>query len=173
MTTARVRVFFLQVGHTGNPIWEKGCSTDASARSAAIDESGVYRFAVFNELERHYIKTDPEGKCLWAWDTFARKNPWETGGEALTLVKGRVFQVIFDGTVSGHSAETGHCVTNGDSDPQPWNVQWNGAEVETKRLDCLGQRTWCGRHASEGDSTSSAKCLRPFRSRPTTRRSIA
>jgi hypothetical protein len=54
---------------------------------------------------------------------------------AVTLVNERLFELMPNGTVYGYNAKTGRVFTNGDFDPKPWNLRWEGFQPPTDVKD--------------------------------------
>ncbi|MBN9693485.1 MAG: hypothetical protein J0M24_24835 [Verrucomicrobia bacterium] len=117
--------FITQVGQNVDPVWEKATGNHQPPNSAAIDATGLYRQGSVNEGGHWGVKTDLNGRTLWVSDR-NQADPWVGGGEALTLVDGRVFELMRDGTVYGSEAGTGRVFTGADTQPRPWNFRWDG-----------------------------------------------
>ena len=115
--------FITQVGQNVDPVWEKAAGNHQSPNAAAIDATGLYRQGSVNEGGHWGVKTDLNGRTLWVNDR-NQADPWMGGGEALTLVNGRLFELMRDGTVYGSDANTGRVFTGSDSQPKPWNLRW-------------------------------------------------
>ncbi len=117
--------FITQVGQNTDPAWEKATGNHQSPNAAAVDATGLYRQGAVNEGGHWGVKTDLNGRTLWVNDR-NQADPWMGGGEALTLVNGRLFELMRDGTVYGSDAMTGRVFTGSDTQPKPWNLRWEG-----------------------------------------------
>ncbi|MHC1769961.1 MAG: LamG-like jellyroll fold domain-containing protein [Verrucomicrobiia bacterium] len=115
--------FITQVGQNTDPVWEKATGNHQSPNAAAVDATGLYRQGSVNEGGHWGVKTDLNGRTLWVNDR-NQADPWMGGGEALTLVYGRLFELMRDGTVYGSDATTGRVFTGSDTQPKPWNLRW-------------------------------------------------
>lgn len=125
IATAGLRSEFItQVGQNVDPVWEKATGNHQSPNAAAVDASGLYRQGSVNEGAHWGVKTDLNGRTLWVNDR-NQADPWMGGGEALTLVNGRLFELMRDGTVYGSDANTGRVFTGSDPQPKPWNLRWD------------------------------------------------
>ena len=115
--------FITQVGQNTDPAWEKATGNHQSPNAAAVDATGLYRQGSVNEGGHWGVKTDLDGRTLWA-NNRNQADPWMGGGEALTLVNGRLFELMRDGTVYGSDAASGRVFTGSDTQPRPWNLRW-------------------------------------------------
>lgn len=120
--------FITQVGQNVDPVWERATGNHQPPNAAAIDASGLYRQGSVNEGAHWGVKTDLDGRTLWVNDR-NQADPWMGGGEALTLVGGRLFELMRDGTVYGSDAATGRVFTGSDTAPKPWNFRWEGYQA--------------------------------------------
>ena len=120
--------FITQVGQNTDPAWERATGNHQSPNSAAVDATGLYRQGSVNEGAHWGVKTDLNGRHLWVNDRW-QSDPWMGGGEALTLVNERLFELMRDGTVYGSDAKSGHVFTGGDYSPKPWNFRWDGYQA--------------------------------------------
>jgi hypothetical protein len=113
--------------------------------AAAVDATGLYRQGSVNEGAHWGVKTDLSARTLWVNDR-NQADPWMGGGEALTLVEGRLFELMRDGTVYGSDATTGRVFTGSDTNPKPWNLRWEayqapaGTSDEVRRKRCMAER---------------------------------
>lgn len=128
--------FITQVGQNTDPAWEKATGNHQPPNAAAVDATGLYRQGSVNEGGHWGVKTDLNGRTLWVNDR-SQADPWMRGGEALTLVNGRLFELMRDGTVYGSDANTGRVFTGSDTQPKPWNLRWEAyvAPAETSDDD--------------------------------------
>ncbi|HOW64568.1 MAG TPA: PA14 domain-containing protein [Candidatus Paceibacterota bacterium] len=126
--------FITQVGQNVDPVWEKATGNHQSPNAAAIDATGLYRQGSVNEGGHWGVKTDLNGRTLWVNDR-NQADPWMGGGEALTLVNGRLFELMRDGTVYGSDAASGRVFTGSDSQPRPWNLRWEGYQAPAGTSD--------------------------------------
>jgi len=131
--------FITQVGQNPDPAWEKGVGNHQPPDAAAVDASGVYRQGSVNEGAHWGVKTDLEGRYLWTND-HKKADPWIGGGEALTLVNGKLFELMRDGSVYGSDAKTGQVFTKSDIDPKPWNFRWNVFSAPTGVSDDMRRK---------------------------------
>ena len=115
--------FVTQVGQNVDPVWEKATGNHQPPNAAAVDATGLYRQGSVNEGGHWGVKTDLDGRTLWVSDR-GQADPWAGGGEALTLLDGRLFELMRDGTVYGSDARTGRVFTGSDTGPKPWNLRW-------------------------------------------------
>ena len=87
----------------------------------------LYRVGATNEGAHYFVKTDLNGKHLWAGH---RSNTdgygWTLATVAVTLVNGRLFELLPNGELYGYDAVTGRVFTRDNFDPKPWNVCWQG-----------------------------------------------
>lgn len=117
--------FITQVGQNVDPSWERATGNHEAPVGAAIDATGLYRVGATNEGGHYAVKTDLEGKHLWATDRYSA-DPWAQGTVAATLAKDRLFELLPNGDVYGYDAATGRVFTGGNYDPKPWNFCWKG-----------------------------------------------
>lgn len=137
--------FITQVGQNTDPAWEKATGNHESPNAAAVDATGLYRQGSVNEGGHWGVKTDLNGHTLWVNDR-KQADPWMGGGEALTLVNGRLFELMRDGTVYGADATTGRVFTGSDTQPKPWNLRWEsyvapaGTSDDARRKRSIAER---------------------------------
>ena len=137
--------FITQVGQNTDPAWEKATGNHQSPNAAAVDATGLYRQGSVNEGGHWGVKTDLDGRTLWA-NNRNQADPWMGGGEALTLVNGRLFELMRDGTVYGSDAASGRVFTGSDTQPRPWNLRWQsyvapaGTPDEARRRRSIEER---------------------------------
>ena len=136
--------FITQVGQNVDPVWEKATGNHQSPNAAAVDATGLYRQGSVNEGGHWGVKTDLNGRTLWVNDR-NQADPWMGGGEALTLVNGRLFELMRDGTVYGSDATTGRVFTGSDTQPKPWNLRWEGYQAPKGTSDDARRK----RHVAE------------------------
>lgn len=147
--------FITQVGQNVDPVWEKATGNHQSPNAAAVDASGLYRQGSVNEGGHWGVKTDLNGRTLWVNDR-NQADPWMGGGEALTLVNGRLFELMRDGTVYGSDAASGRVFTGSDSQPKPWNLRWEsyvalaGTSDDARRKRSIAERP----HDLAGDAAN-------------------
>jgi hypothetical protein len=120
--------FITQVGQNVDPAWERATGNHEAPSSTAIDATGLYRVGATNEGAHWGVKTDLEGRHVWVNDRWSA-DPWAQGTLAVTLVKGRLFELMPNGHVYGYDARTGRLFTGGDFDPKPWNLCWERFQV--------------------------------------------
>lgn len=137
--------FITQVGQNVEPAWERATGNHQPPNAAAIDATGLYRQGSVNEGAHWGVKTDLNGRTIWVNDR-NQADPWMGGGEALTLVDGRLFELMRDGTVYGSDAATGRVFTGSDTQPKPWNLRWEsfvapaGTRDEERRKHYMEER---------------------------------
>ncbi len=85
--------FITQIGQNVDPSWERATGNHEAPIGAAIDAQGLYRVGATNEGGHYAVKTDLEGKHLWAIDRYAA-DPWAQGTVAVTLVNGRPWRTF-------------------------------------------------------------------------------
>jgi len=147
--------FITQVGQNVDPAWERATGNHQSPNAAAVDATGIYRQGCVNEGAHWGVKTDFNGRTIWVNDR-NQADPWMSGGEALTLVNGRLFELMRDGAVYGSDAATGHVFTGSDTEPKPWNLRWKayrataGTSDDVRRKQSIEQRP----HDLCGDSAN-------------------
>jgi len=147
--------FITQVGQNVDPVWEKATGNHQSPNAAAVDATGLYRQGSVNEGGHWGVKTDLNGRTLWVNDR-NQADPWIGGGEALTLVNGRLFELMRDGTVYGSDATNGRVFTGSDTQPKPWNLRWEsylapaGTPDDARRKLSIAQRP----HDLAGDAAN-------------------
>jgi hypothetical protein len=147
--------FITQVGQNPDPAWEKATGNHQSPNAAAVDATGLYRQGSVNEGGHWGVKTDLNGRTLWVNDR-NQADPWTGGGEALTLVNGRLFELMRDGTVYGSDPTTGHVFTGSDTQPKPWNLRWEsylapaGTAEDARRKRSIAERP----HDLAGDAAN-------------------
>ena len=112
--------FITQVGQNVEPAWERGTGNHEAPSSVAIDSTGLYRLGATNEGAHWGVKTDLQGRHVWVNDRWPA-DPWVQGTAAVTLVQGRLFELMPNGHLYGYDATTGRLFTGGDFDPKPWN----------------------------------------------------
>ncbi len=117
--------FVTQIGQNVDPSWERATGNHEAPIGAAIDSTGLYRVGATNEGGHYAVKTDLEGKHVWAVDRYAA-DPWAQGTVAITLVNDRLFELLPNGDVYGYDTHSGHVFTGGNYDPKPWNFCWDG-----------------------------------------------
>ena len=138
-----------------DPVWEKATGNHQSPNAAAVDATGLYRQGSVNEGGHWGVKTDLNGRTLWVNDR-NQADPWMGGGEALTLVNGRLFELMRDGTVYGSDAATGRVFTGSDTQPKPWNLRWEsyvapaGTSDDARRKRNIAERP----HDLAGDAAN-------------------
>ena len=120
--------FITQVGQNVDPVWEKATGNHQAPGSAAVDATGLYRFGSVNEGAHWGVKTDQDGKFIWTNDRGA-EDPWVHGSLSVTIIGGRLYELIPNGTVYGYEATTGEVFTGSDRKPKPWNFRWEGYVV--------------------------------------------
>jgi hypothetical protein len=171
--------FITQVGQNADPVWEKATRNHQPPNAAAVDGTGLYRQGSVNEGGHWGVKTDLNGRTLWVNDR-NQADPWMGGGEALTLVQGRLFELMRDGTVYGYDADTGRVFTGSDTQPKPWNLCWEsfvapaGMRDEERRKRSLEERpTTCAATRSTACSWPPIRSMTPSRgSAPRTARRL-
>ena len=137
--------FITQVGQNVDPVWERATGNHQPPNAAAVDATGLYRQGSVNEGAHWGVKTDLNGRTLWVNDR-NQVDPWMGGGEALTLMNGRLSELMRDGTVYGSDAATGHVFTGSDTQPKPWNLRWEsfvtpaGSRDEERRRRNIEER---------------------------------
>jgi len=137
--------FITQVGQNPDPAWEKATGNHQPPNAAAVDATGLYRQGSVNEGAHWGVKTDLNGRTLWV-NNRNQADPWIGGGEALTLVNGRLFELMRDGTVYGSDAANGRVFTGSDTEPKPWNLRWEsyvapaGTPDDARRKLCIAER---------------------------------
>ena len=131
--------FITQVGQNTDPAWEKATGNHQSPNAAAVDATGLYRQGSVNEGGHWGVKTDLNGRTLWV-NNRNQADPWMGGGEALTLVNGRLFELMRDGTVYGSDATTGRVFTGNDTQPKPWNLRWESYAAPAGTSDDLRRK---------------------------------
>jgi len=137
--------FITQVGQNVDPAWERATGNHQPPNAAAVDATGLYRQGSVNEGAHWGVKTDLDGRTLWVNDR-NQADPWMGGGEALTLVNGRLFELMRDGTVYGSDTATGRVFTGSDMNPKPWNLRWQAYQTpeetsdETRRKRNMAER---------------------------------
>ncbi len=147
--------FITQVGQNVDPVWEKATGNHQPPNAAAVDATGLYRQGSVNEGGHWGVKTDLNGRTLWVNDR-NQADPWMGGGEALTLVDGRLFELMRDGTVYGSDATTGRVFTGSDTQPKPWNLRWQsfvapaGTSDDARRKRNIAERP----HDLAGDAVN-------------------
>ncbi len=119
--------FITQVGQNTDPAWERGTGNHTAPNAVAVDATGLYRLGAENEGAHWGVKTDLDGRHLWTNDRWWA-DPWAQGTLAVTLIGGRLFELMPNGHVYGYDAKAGRVFTGGDFDPKPWNVRWEGFE---------------------------------------------
>lgn len=119
--------FITQVGQNVNPAWERATGNHTPPNAVAVDATGLYRLGAENEGAHWGVKTDLDGRHLWTNDRWWA-DPGAQKTVAVTLVGGRLFELMPNGHVYGYDATTGHCFTQSDFDPKPWNFRWNRFE---------------------------------------------
>jgi hypothetical protein len=124
-TTGLRAEFITQIGQNVEPAWERATGNHESPRGAAIDATGLYRVGATNEGGHYAVKTDLDGKHLWAGDRWSA-DPWAQGTVAVCLVRDRLFELMPNGDLYGYDAKTGRVFTGGNYDPKPWNLCWDG-----------------------------------------------
>jgi hypothetical protein len=126
VSTAGLRAEFVtQVGQNADPPWERATGNHEPPVGAAVDATGLYRVGATNEGARYAVKTDLDGRHVWAADRWSA-DPWAQGTVAVCLVNGRLFELLPNGDLYGYDAGTGRVFTGGNFDPKPWNLCWNG-----------------------------------------------
>ncbi|MRR10541.1 hypothetical protein EG831_10815, partial [bacterium] len=147
--------FITQVGQNVDPVWERATGNHQPPNAAAVDATGLYRQGSVNEGAHWGVKTDLDGRTLWVNDRH-QADPWICGGEALTLVNGRLFELMRDGTVYGADATTGRVFTGSDTQPKPWNLRWEsyvapaGTSDDARRKRSIAERP----HDLAGDAAN-------------------
>jgi hypothetical protein len=124
--------FVTRMGSNAVPAWEKPMGNHNNARSIASDGSHLY--VVPAEWEGFYCvgKIGFDGRYAW---TRGPNHHGERHAVSTALVDGRLFELTGQGTLYGYRADTGACFTNGDADPKPWNVRWDGDEARKNSRD--------------------------------------
>jgi hypothetical protein len=122
-TTGLRAEFITQVGQNVDPVWERATGNHEAPSSVAVDATGLYRLGATNEGAHWGVKTDLNGRHLWVNDRWAA-DAWVQSSLAVTLVKGRLFELMPNGDAYGYDAATGRVFTGGDTDPKPWNLDW-------------------------------------------------
>lgn len=117
--------FITQIGQNVDPLWERATGNHEAPVGAAVDASGLYRVGATNEGGHYAVKTDLEGKHLWAVDRYSA-DPWAQGTVAVALVNDRLFELLPNGDLYGYDAKSGKVFTGGNYDPKPWNLCWDG-----------------------------------------------
>lgn len=126
--------FVTQIGQNTDPVWERATGNHEAPVGAAVDATGLYRVGATNEGGHYALKTDLNGKHVWAGDRWSA-DPWAQGTVAVCLVNDRLFELLPNGDVYGYDAKTGRVFTNGNTDPKPWNFGWNGFKPAEKASD--------------------------------------
>lgn len=124
-TTGLRAEFITQIGQNVDPVWERATGNHEAPVGVAIDATGLYRVGATNEGGHYALKTDLEGRHGWAGDRWSA-DPWSQGTVAVTLVNGRLFELLPNGDLYGYDAKTGRVFTGGNHDPKPWNFCWEG-----------------------------------------------
>ncbi|MDX1962393.1 MAG: LamG-like jellyroll fold domain-containing protein [Pirellulales bacterium] len=138
-TTGLRAEYLMQIGQNVDPAWERATGNHEAPVGAAIDSTGLYRVGAANEGAHYAVKTDLNGKHLWVNDRWSA-DPWAQPTLAITLVNGRLYELMPNGDLYGYDAKTGKVFTGGDTSPQPWNLGWEGytpppsAKDEEKRM---------------------------------------
>jgi hypothetical protein len=139
VATAGLRAEFItQVGQNVNPAWERATGNHTAPNAAAVDATGLYRLGAENEGAHWGVKTDLDGRHVWTNDRWFA-DPWAQKSVAVTLVGGRLFELMPNGHTYGYDTQTGRVFTGGNQDPKPWNLRWlafeppGDAEGEAKR----------------------------------------
>ena len=127
-TTGLRAEFITQVGQNVGPPWERATGNHTAPNAVAVDASGLYRLGAENEGAHWGVKTDLHGRHLWTNDRWSA-DPWVQNSAAVTLVGGRLFELMPNGHVYGYDATSGRVFTGGDFDPKPWNLRWQGFEA--------------------------------------------
>lgn len=117
--------FITQVGQNVIPAWERATGNHEAPVGVAIDATGLYRVGATNEGGHYALKTDLDGRHVWAGDRWSA-DPWAQGTVAVTLVNGRLFELLPNGDLYGYQTKTGRVFTGGNYDPKPWNLGWDG-----------------------------------------------
>ena len=135
--------FITQVGQNVNPGWERATGNHAAPAAVAVDATGLYRLGAENEGAHWGVKTDMDGRHVWTNDRWSA-DPWVQNSVAVTLVGDRLFELMPNGHVYGYQAASGHCFTDGDFSPKPWNLRWDRYEPpagaddkESRRLNAV------------------------------------
>lgn len=124
-TTGLRAEFITQIGQNTIPAWERATGNHEAPIGACIDSNGLYRVGATNEGGHYAVKTDLEGRHLWAVDRYSA-DPWSQGTVAVTLLNNKLFELLPNGDLYGYDANTGRVFTGGNYDPKPWNLGWNG-----------------------------------------------
>lgn len=117
--------FITQIGQNVDPLWERATGNHEAPVGAAVDATGLYRIGATNEGGHYAVKTNLEGRHLWAVDRYSA-DPWAQGTVAVALVNNRLFELLPNGDVYGYDTESGNVFTGGNYDPKPWNLCWEG-----------------------------------------------
>jgi mannan endo-1,4-beta-mannosidase len=123
--------FLMQVGQNAEPVWERATGNHTAPNAVAVDATGLYRLGAENEGAHWGVKTDLDGRHVWTNDRWSA-DPSVQKTAAVTLVGGRLFELMPNGHIYGYDAMTGRVFTGGDFDPKPWNGRWEGFEAATE-----------------------------------------
>jgi hypothetical protein len=124
-TTGLRAEFVCQVGQNTDPAWERATGNHEAPVGVGIDATGLYRVGATNEGGHYALKTDLDGRHVWAGDR-GSADPWAQGTVAVALANGKLFELLPNGDLYGYDAGTGRVFTGADADPKPWNLGWNG-----------------------------------------------
>jgi len=138
-TTGLRAEFITQVGQNVDPAWERATGNHEAPSSVAVDATGLYRLGATNEGGHWGVKTDLAGRHLWVNDRWWA-DPWVQSTVAVTLVKGRLFELMPNGDTYGYDAATGRLFTGGDYDPKPWNLRWQGYQAPAGARDDVARK---------------------------------
>lgn len=138
-TTGLRAEFITQIGQNVSPAWERATGNHEAPSSVAIDATGLYRLGATNEGGHWGVKTDLDGRHLWVNDR-SSADPWVQSTVAVTLVKGRLFELMPNGDTYGYDAATGRLFTGGEHDPKPWNLRWQGYKPPADAKDDTARR---------------------------------
>lgn len=130
-TTGLRAEFITQIGQNVDPAWERATGNHEAPVGVGMDATGLYRVGATNEGGHYAVKTDLDGKHVWAGDRWSA-DPWAQGTVAVCLVNDRLFELLPNGDVYGYAAKTGRVFTGGNFDPKPWNLGWEGYKPPEK-----------------------------------------
>ncbi len=149
--------FITQVGQNPIPVWEKGVCNHEPPTAAAVDATGVYRIGSFDEGAHAGVKTDLNGQYLWTTDR-DKADPWCPFGAALTVVDGRLFELIHNGTVYRYDATSGRCFTSATGEGL-WNLRWAGGPAKLEGKEAEKVRRYVERVGMDLSGAKDAKLL--------------
>jgi hypothetical protein len=149
--------FITQIGQNPDPIWEKSVCNHEPPMAAAVDQTGVYRIGTFDEGAHAGVKTDLTGRYLWTTDR-DKADPWCRFGAALTLVNGRLYELVHNGTIYRYEANSGQCLTSANGNGL-WNLRWEGGPAKLEGKEAEKVRHYVERAGMDLSGAAEARLL--------------